>query len=170
MGVWYKLQGHLLLKLCPKDFKISLAANWIKLQTLSLRFNRHQKESFSALLALCMGNLPVTGEFPWRRQVTRSFDVFIDLRMNKGLSKQLWCRWFETPSPSLWRHCNAVYTFSISYFAYALWSLYTWFYMDLANAHVTYNHGDYYIWLFVTMLRDQQINLIQLAPNPIFRS
>ena len=127
-------------------------------------------ESFSALLALCMGNLQVIGEFPWRRPLNRSFDVFFDLRLNKGLSKQSWYRWFEMPSQSLWRHCNAVYAFSISYIAYALWCLYTWFYMDLANAHVTYNQGDYYIWLFVTMLRDQQINLIQLAPNPIFRS
>ena len=31
---------------------------------------------------------PVTGEFPSQRPVTRSFDVFFDLRQNKGLSKQ----------------------------------------------------------------------------------
>ena len=28
------------------------------------------------------------GEFPTQRQVTRSFDVFFDLRLNKRLSKQ----------------------------------------------------------------------------------
>ena len=33
-------------------------------------------ETFSTLLALCAGNLPVTGEFPTQRPVTRSFDVF----------------------------------------------------------------------------------------------
>ena len=33
-------------------------------------------ETFSALLALCAGNLPVTGEFPSQRPVTRSFDIF----------------------------------------------------------------------------------------------
>ena len=33
------------------------------------------------LLALCAGNLPVTGEFPSQRPVTRSFDVFLDLRL-----------------------------------------------------------------------------------------
>ena len=60
-------------------------------------------EAFSALLAICAGNSPVTGEFPAQRPVTRSFDVFFDLRLNKRLSKQ-W--WFETPSRSLWRHCN----------------------------------------------------------------
>ena len=45
-------------------------------------------ETFSALLALCEGNSPVTGEFPSLRPVTRSFDVFIDLRRNKRLSEQ----------------------------------------------------------------------------------
>ena len=34
-------------------------------------------ETFSALLALCVGNSPVSGEFPAQRPVTRSFDVFI---------------------------------------------------------------------------------------------
>ena len=45
-------------------------------------------EEFSALLALCAGNSPVTVEFPSQRLVTRSFDVFFDLRLNKRLSKQ----------------------------------------------------------------------------------
>ena len=44
-------------------------------------------ETFSTLLALCVGNSPVTGEFPAQRPVTRSFDVFFDLRLNKHLSK-----------------------------------------------------------------------------------
>ena len=43
---------------------------------------RHQMETFSALLALCVGNSPVTGEFPAQRPVTRSFDVFFDLRLS----------------------------------------------------------------------------------------
>ena len=38
--------------------------------------------------------------------MTRSFDVFFDLRLNKRLSKQSWGWWFETLSPSLWRHRN----------------------------------------------------------------
>ena len=55
---------------------------------------------------LC-GNSLVTGEFPSKRPVMRSFDVFFDLRLNKRFSKQS-RRWlFETPSRSLWRHCNA---------------------------------------------------------------
>ena len=51
---------------------------------------RHQMETFSALLAICAGNSPVTGEFPAQRPVTRSFDVFFDLGLNKRLSKQSW--------------------------------------------------------------------------------
>ena len=43
------------------------------------------------------------GEFPAQRPVTRSFDVFFDLRSNERLSKQPWGWWFETPSWSLWR-------------------------------------------------------------------
>ena len=67
---------------------------------------RHQMETFSALLASCAGNSPVTGEFPAQRPVTRSCDVFFDLRLNKRLSKQSWGWWFDTPSHPLWRHCN----------------------------------------------------------------
>ena len=52
-------------------------------------------ETFSALLAFCA-----------QRPVSRSFDVFFDMRLNKGLSKQSWRWWFETPSSSLWRHRN----------------------------------------------------------------
>ena len=44
-------------------------------------------ETFSALLALCTGNSPLTGEFSSQRPVTRSFGVFFDLRLNKRLSK-----------------------------------------------------------------------------------
>ena len=58
---------------------------------------------------LC-GEFTGPGEFPAQRPVTRSFDVFFDLRLNKRLSKQSWGWWFETPSCSLWRHRNAEFT------------------------------------------------------------
>ena len=70
---------------------------------------RHQMETFCALLAICAGISPVTCEFPAQRPVTQSFDVFIDLRLNKRLSKQWWGWWFETLSRPLWRHCNVLY-------------------------------------------------------------
>ena len=64
-------------------------------------------EKFSALLAICVGNSPVTGEFPAQGPVTRSFGVFFDQQLNKRLRKQ-WRGWrFETPWRPLWRHCNA---------------------------------------------------------------
>ena len=67
---------------------------------------RHQMETFSALLAICAGNSPVPGEFPAQRPVTRRFDVFFDLRLNKRLSKQSWGWWFETLPRPFWRHSN----------------------------------------------------------------
>ena len=56
---------------------------------------------------LC-GEFTGPGDFPAQRPVTRSFDVNFDLRLNKRLSKQPWGWWFETPSWSLWRHCNVL--------------------------------------------------------------
>ena len=44
-------------------------------------------KTFSVLLAIYAGNSPVPGEFPTQKPVTRSFDVFFDLRLNKRLSK-----------------------------------------------------------------------------------
>ena len=76
---------------------------------ISTSWWRHQMETSSALLAICAGNSPVTCEFPAQRPVTRSFDVFFDLPLNKRLSKQLWGWWFQTPSCPLWRHCNDIY-------------------------------------------------------------
>ena len=53
------------------------------------------------------------GEFPAQRPVTRSFDVFFDLRLNKRLSKQPRGWWFETLSWSLWRQCNDLDLFHV---------------------------------------------------------
>ena len=49
-------------------------------------------ETFSPLLALCVGNSPVSGKFPSQRPVTRSFDVFFDLHLNKRVDQTI-----ETP-------------------------------------------------------------------------
>ena len=111
---------------------------------------RHQMETFSALLALCEGKSPVTGEFPSQRPVTRSFDVFFDLCLNKRLSKQSRCWWFKTPSCSLWRHCNDsichnangnifhdVDKFTWGYFSLTLNSIPVWIsnYIHCKNVH-----------------------------------
>ena len=52
------------------------------------------------------------GEFTGVRWIprTKASDAelwcFLDLRLNKRLSKQSWGWWFETLSRPLWRHCN----------------------------------------------------------------
>ena len=46
-------------------------------------------EAFSALLALCAGNSPVTGEFPSQRPVTRSFAVLFDLHLNQTVEQTI---------------------------------------------------------------------------------
>ena len=69
---------------------------------------RYQMETFSALLAICSGNSPAPGEFPTQRPVTRSFDVFFDLRLNTRLRKQSRGWWFETLPRPLWCHCNSM--------------------------------------------------------------
>ena len=99
-------------------------------------------ESFSALLALCAGYSLVTGRFPSQRPVTRSFDVFFDLRLNKRLNKQSRRRWFETPSPSLWHHCNVPENYSNTVGANALISKYDihcleWQYRQTSNISLT---------------------------------
>ena len=67
--------------------------------------------NISAFLAIFRGNSPITGEFPTQKPVTRSFDVFHDLRQNKRWNKQSWVWWFETPSRPLWRHSNVCLNF-----------------------------------------------------------
>ena len=78
----------------------SSLANW----NIMVSWWRHQMETLSALMAICAGYSPVTGEF--QLPVTRSFDVSFDLCLNKWLRKQSWGWWFETPSRPLWRYCN----------------------------------------------------------------
>ena len=63
-------------------------------------------ETFSALLAVCASNSPVTGEFPSQTPVTQSSDVFFDLRFYKRVSKQSLDWWFETPACSLPSRCH----------------------------------------------------------------
>ena len=74
----------------------------------------HLMETFSTLLALCAGNSLVTGQFPSQRPVMLSFDVFIDLRLNKRLYKQSWGWCFGMPLHPLWRHCNVNWLDQIS--------------------------------------------------------
>ena len=100
---------------------------------------RHQMETFSALLARCAGDSPVTGEFPAQRPVTRSFDVFFDLHLNKRLSKQSWGWWFETPS----RHYDVTVMRSTS----AIWAQSSLFTSPIISRNNFALHGSF---LFTT--------------------
>ena len=66
----------------------------------------HQMETFSVILALCVGNSPVASEFPSQRPVTRSFDVFFDLRLNKWWVNNRDARDLRCHRGPLWCHCN----------------------------------------------------------------
>ena len=79
---------------------------WSGSGEINMAWWRHRMETFPALLAICSGNSPVTGEFPAQRSVTQRFDGFFDLRLNKRLSKQSWGWRFDMLWRPLWRHCN----------------------------------------------------------------
>ena len=65
---------------------VSFHGKWLQLRALSPWWH-HQMETFSALLSICAENSPITGEFPSSRTVTRGFDVFFHLCLNKRLNK-----------------------------------------------------------------------------------
>ena len=122
-------------------------------------------ETFSALLALCAVNSPVTGEFPSQRPVMCYFVLVFSLiwAWTKGLSKQSRRQWFQTPPRSSWRHCNVIIVdppgsqynviLPISVHWYigfpSAWSLNTWILMTLlveGLSMVVYNQWDNRAW------------------------
>ena len=103
-GVWMRYYRYLrgMQSSCEVHKKFKRASYAVRTNFLSsphkfVPWWRHQMETLSAL---------VTGRWILQRPVTWSFDVFFNLRLNKRWSKQSRCRWFETPSRSVWRHCN----------------------------------------------------------------
>ena len=115
----YKLMNHMLPSMFENIFiKTSDVHNYSTRQadTLYVQYASAKKNAahddvikwkhFPRYWPFYAGNSPVHGEFPTQRPVTRSFDVFFDLRLNKRLSKQSWGWWSEKPSSSLWRHRN----------------------------------------------------------------
>ena len=91
-------------------YKNMLTSGWIRVNPALMlppfSWWRHRLEAFSALLALCAGKTPVSGELPAQRPVARGFDAFFGLCLIKQLSKHSRGWWFETLSRPLWRHCN----------------------------------------------------------------
>ena len=68
-----------------------------RLDVIFFTWWRHQMDAFSAFTCPLWGESIGTGRFSAQRPVARSFDVLFDLRMNKRLSKQSRCQWFEAP-------------------------------------------------------------------------
>ena len=66
-------------------------------KALSANMMTSSNENIFRVTGPLCGEFTGPGEFPTQRPVTRSFDVFFDLRLNKPLSKQPWGWWFETP-------------------------------------------------------------------------
>ena len=128
----FKMQLYRAYPLLP--YRVRLSNSWW----------RHQMETFSTLLAI----YAVCGEFtghqriPTQRPVTRSVDVFFDLRPNKRLSKQSWGWWFETQSRPFWRHCNDWPMSRVHVLLYVK-SSWTWYQSNICrcsvNVHVIFS-------------------------------
>ena len=103
--VWFSMNG--------------LQASLSKLQFMSSschvichRLVKLNNATYDCVLTISFWNLscmsrcrsPVTS--PHNGPLTRSFGIFVDLHLNKQLSKQSWGWWFETSSCSVSRHCN----------------------------------------------------------------
>ena len=77
-------------------------------ELLHIPWWRHQMETFSALLALCVGNSSVTVNSPHRGQWREALMFSLTCALNnERLNKQSWGWWFESTLHSLWRHCHA---------------------------------------------------------------
>ena len=104
------------------------------------------------ITGLCAGNSPVSGEFPSQRPVTRIFDVFFDLVLNKRLGKQSWGWWFETLSCPLWRHCNeCIYTLTAVMFGIFIQTAWC----DAVTRHVNpCTESKEFVWLITAFRKD----------------
>ena len=111
-------EDYIFHQLCHWAFTVKNPLVTSKSRSYRETWWRHQMETISALLAYCAESLPVTGELPSQRPVTRSFYVVFYLSLNKRLSKQSWGWWFELPSRSLWRHCNVTQSWFHCYFSW----------------------------------------------------
>ena len=81
---------------------------WIKIQTSSFKkIHLNMRTSSNGIIFRVTG--PLRGEFTGHRWIplTKASDAELwNLCLNKWLSKQSRCWWFETLSCSLWRHRN----------------------------------------------------------------
>ena len=77
---------------------------------------RHRMKTFPRYWHFVRGILQSPVNFSSQRPVTRRFNVFFDVHLNKRLSKQPRYLWFGMPLRSLWRHCNGFKSLEIQVF------------------------------------------------------
>ena len=87
-------------------------APWLSCDTHFINMMTSSNGNIFRVTGHLCGEFTGPGEFPAQRPVTRSFDVFCDLSLNKRLSKQSRGWSFETQSHPLWRHCNETCVYS----------------------------------------------------------
>ena len=80
---------------------------WICKSVLAVMMTSSNGNIFRVTGLLC-GEFTGHRWIPPQRSVTRNNDVFIDMCLNKRLSKQSWGWWFVVPLCPLWSHCNVM--------------------------------------------------------------
>ena len=111
---------------------------------------------FHVIASLC-------GEFTGDRWIphTKASDAvlwwFFHLRLNKRLNKQSWGWWFETPSYTLWRHCNehrTIFTLTALFIRHSnLWRLSVW---HRSVSSFMINEQTWHILYFITVLESKR--------------
>ena len=96
---------------------------------------RHQMETFSALLTICVGNSPVTGEFPAQRPVRWSFAVFCLLFLICVCING----WVNNRKAGDLRHYRAHYDVTVIFMRF-LWSFSSTFKVIPKSTSQTYQH------------------------------
>ena len=105
-------QTNLLSRSSPgSSFPHGVSISWISHPGIYTSWWRHQIGTFSESLAFVRGIHRWPANSAHKGQWHEAL-LFFYLRLNQQLSKQWRRRWFETPSCSVWRHCNEYANFT----------------------------------------------------------
>ena len=102
---------------CIRDIARSLKSSEVLKRTLSMRVRYHgdvmKWKKFPHYWPFVWGISRSLVSFPHKGQWCGTL-IFFNLCLNKRLSKQPNHRWLETPSRSVWRHCNVLLHCTVS--------------------------------------------------------
>ena len=108
-GIYMRLLSKEVQKLRNLEWPLSKVIYW-PIQWHSDTRMEHMMTSSNANIFRVTGHLCREFTGHWWIPRTKASDAelwcFLWSTPDKQLSKQSWGRWFETPSRSLWRHCN----------------------------------------------------------------